>query len=42
MAEDLPEKQWRADLDGVAWCLGRWNELDERSTRTTDMLTGPR
>jgi spectinomycin phosphotransferase len=37
---DLPEAQWEADLEGVAWCLGRWEELDERAARTRAVLAG--
>lgn len=41
MGEDLPQAQWEADLEGVAWCLERWDELDERAARIRSILAGP-
>ena len=41
MGEDLPQEQCEADLEGVAWCLGRWDELDERAARIRSILVGP-
>ena len=41
VGEDLPQEQWEADLEGVAWCLGRWDELDERAARIGSILAGP-
>ena len=40
MEEELPQEQWKADLEGVAWCLGRWDELDERAARIRSILAG--
>lgn len=41
MGEDLSQEQWEADLEGVAWCLGWWDELDERAARIRAILAGP-
>jgi spectinomycin phosphotransferase len=38
LSEDQPEEQARADLDGVQWCLSRWDALEARIENTRLVL----
>jgi aminoglycoside phosphotransferase (APT) family kinase protein len=38
LSEDQPEAQARADLDGVRWCLSRWDALEARIEHTRLLL----
>jgi spectinomycin phosphotransferase len=38
LAEDRPDQQRRADLDGVRWCLSRWDALEARIEQTRLLL----
>jgi hypothetical protein len=38
LSEDQPEEQARADLDGVRWCLSRWDALEARIEHTRLVL----
>jgi spectinomycin phosphotransferase len=38
LSEDRPKEQRRADLDGVRWCLSRWDALEARIWQTRLLL----
>jgi spectinomycin phosphotransferase len=38
LTSDRPIEQRRADLDGVAWCLSCWTELETRIQHTREVL----
>jgi spectinomycin phosphotransferase len=38
LTADRPEEQQRGDLDGVRWCLSRWDALEARSQDTRLVL----
>jgi hypothetical protein len=38
LANERPDEQRRADLDGVHWCLSRWTALETRIEHTRLLL----
>jgi spectinomycin phosphotransferase len=42
LANDQPDAQRRADLDGVRWCLSRWAALEARIQHTRRVLASRR
>ena len=38
LAGDQPDEQARADLEGVRWCLSRWDALEARIEQTRLLL----
>jgi spectinomycin phosphotransferase len=42
LANDQPDTQRRADLDGVRWCLSRWAALEARIQHTRRVLASRR